>query len=247
MEPVDHRPRQGRLRRRLRPPTTAWPAARSPRSRARASTRRRSFVTGQDAELAGIQRILAGEQLMTVYQPIIDIAETSAELAVPIAQGKEPPAELATDEDRQRHEAGAVGPARHDRDHAGQHRRTRSSRTGFLKAADICTGRVRRRVQGGRRRVTPGGACRRRRTDRDQGRARPTGAARARRRARRGARRGGGRGAGAGGRQRCSRRSAALGAAPGAGRRPGRRAVGLRGRGAARTSRGRRASGRRWA
>jgi D-xylose transport system substrate-binding protein len=55
------------------------------------------FVTGQDAELAGIQRILTGEQLMTVYQPIIDIAETSAELAVPIAQGKEPPADLVKD------------------------------------------------------------------------------------------------------------------------------------------------------
>jgi D-xylose transport system substrate-binding protein len=55
------------------------------------------FVTGQDAELAGIQRILAGEQLMTVYQPIIDIAESAAELAVPIAQGKEPPADLAKD------------------------------------------------------------------------------------------------------------------------------------------------------
>jgi D-xylose transport system substrate-binding protein len=55
------------------------------------------FVTGQDAELAGIQRILAGEQLMTVYQPIIDIAETAAELAVPIAQGEEPPADLAND------------------------------------------------------------------------------------------------------------------------------------------------------
>jgi D-xylose transport system substrate-binding protein len=55
------------------------------------------FVTGQDAELAGVQRILAGEQLMTVYQPIIDIAETAAELAVPLAQGKEPPADLAAD------------------------------------------------------------------------------------------------------------------------------------------------------
>ncbi|MET0206528.1 MAG: sugar ABC transporter substrate-binding protein [Thermoleophilaceae bacterium] len=55
------------------------------------------YVTGQDAELAGIQRILIGEQLMTVYQPINDIAETSAELAVPIAQGKEPPADLATE------------------------------------------------------------------------------------------------------------------------------------------------------
>jgi D-xylose transport system substrate-binding protein len=55
------------------------------------------FVTGQDAELAGVQRILAGDQLMTVYQPIIQIAETAAELAVPIAQGEEPPANLAKD------------------------------------------------------------------------------------------------------------------------------------------------------
>jgi D-xylose transport system substrate-binding protein len=55
------------------------------------------YVTGQDAELAGIQRILAGEQLMTVYQPIIKIAETSAELAVPLAQGKQPPSNLTPD------------------------------------------------------------------------------------------------------------------------------------------------------
>ena len=47
-------------------------------------------MTGQDAELAGIQRILTGEQLMTVYQPLIQIAESAAELAVPIAQGKTP-------------------------------------------------------------------------------------------------------------------------------------------------------------
>ncbi len=49
-------------------------------------------VTGQDAELAGVQRILAGEQLMTVYQPIAEIAEAAAEIAVPLAQGKQPPA-----------------------------------------------------------------------------------------------------------------------------------------------------------
>ena len=48
-------------------------------------------VTGQDAELAAIQRILVGDQLMTVYQPIKRIAETAAELAVPIARGERPP------------------------------------------------------------------------------------------------------------------------------------------------------------
>ena len=31
-------------------------------------------VTGQDAELAGIQRILAGDQYMTVYKPIMPLA-----------------------------------------------------------------------------------------------------------------------------------------------------------------------------
>jgi D-xylose transport system substrate-binding protein len=50
------------------------------------------LVTGQDAEVTGVQRILTGEQLMTVYQPINKIAAASAELAVPLAQGKTPPA-----------------------------------------------------------------------------------------------------------------------------------------------------------
>jgi D-xylose transport system substrate-binding protein len=45
-------------------------------------------VTGQDAELAAIQRILLGEQLMTVYQPIRQIAETAAQLAVDMVNGK---------------------------------------------------------------------------------------------------------------------------------------------------------------
>jgi D-xylose transport system substrate-binding protein len=52
------------------------------------------FVTGQDAEVAGVQRILTGDQLMTVYQPIIQIAETAAEIAVPLAQGKKPDAKV---------------------------------------------------------------------------------------------------------------------------------------------------------
>ncbi|MFL5820988.1 MAG: sugar ABC transporter substrate-binding protein [Solirubrobacteraceae bacterium] len=48
-------------------------------------------VTGQDAEAAAIQRILVGQQLMTVYQPIKRIAQTAADLAVPIANGRRPP------------------------------------------------------------------------------------------------------------------------------------------------------------
>src|SRR5258708_13315758 len=44
-------------------------------------------ITGQDAELAAIQRILAGEQTMTVYKAIKAEAEAAAELAYDLAYG----------------------------------------------------------------------------------------------------------------------------------------------------------------
>jgi D-xylose transport system substrate-binding protein len=47
-------------------------------------------TTGQDAELAGIQRIVAGQQYMTVYKAIKPQAEIAAELAVDLVQGKRP-------------------------------------------------------------------------------------------------------------------------------------------------------------
>jgi D-xylose transport system substrate-binding protein len=49
-------------------------------------------VTGQDAELAAIQRILVGEQFMTVYKAIKPEAETAAELAVALMRGQPAPA-----------------------------------------------------------------------------------------------------------------------------------------------------------
>lgn len=45
-------------------------------------------VTGQDAELAGVQRIVAGEQYMSVYKPYAPEAAAAAEMAVDLAQGK---------------------------------------------------------------------------------------------------------------------------------------------------------------
>lgn len=51
-------------------------------------------TTGQDAELAAIQRILLGEQYMTVYKAIKLEAEAAAKLAVALAKGEDPPAEL---------------------------------------------------------------------------------------------------------------------------------------------------------
>jgi D-xylose transport system substrate-binding protein len=45
-------------------------------------------TTGQDAELAAIQRIVAGDQYMTVYKAIKPEAETAASMAVAAATGK---------------------------------------------------------------------------------------------------------------------------------------------------------------
>ncbi|KQY56551.1 MULTISPECIES: sugar ABC transporter substrate-binding protein [unclassified Nocardioides] len=46
-------------------------------------------VTGQDAEVTAIQRIVAGEQRMTIYKSIKEQAEKAAEVAVAIARGDE--------------------------------------------------------------------------------------------------------------------------------------------------------------
>ena len=46
-------------------------------------------TTGQDADLAGIQRIVAGEQYMTIYKAIKPQAEDAATAAVNLLQGKE--------------------------------------------------------------------------------------------------------------------------------------------------------------
>jgi D-xylose transport system substrate-binding protein len=55
-------------------------------------------VTGQDATVAGLQRILAGQQYMTVYKEIEPEARISAEIAVALAEGEEVPQEHITEE-----------------------------------------------------------------------------------------------------------------------------------------------------
>jgi hypothetical protein len=54
-------------------------------------------TTGQDAELAAVQRILTGEQYMTVYKAIKPEAEAAAELAVALVRGEDPPSGLVND------------------------------------------------------------------------------------------------------------------------------------------------------
>jgi D-xylose transport system substrate-binding protein len=55
-------------------------------------------TTGQDATVAGLQRILAGQQYMTVYKEIEPEATITAEIAVALAEGEEVPQEHITEE-----------------------------------------------------------------------------------------------------------------------------------------------------
>lgn len=47
------------------------------------------LISGQDADLAAVQRIAEGTQSMTVYKPIKNIALTSADVAVRLAKGED--------------------------------------------------------------------------------------------------------------------------------------------------------------
>ncbi|MFF4015315.1 substrate-binding domain-containing protein [Streptomyces sp. NPDC001843] len=46
-------------------------------------------ITGQDAELSAVQRVVSGEQYMSVYKPYPDLAQAAAEMAVAKLQGRD--------------------------------------------------------------------------------------------------------------------------------------------------------------
>jgi D-xylose transport system substrate-binding protein len=55
-------------------------------------------VTGQDATVAGLQRILAGQQYLTIYKEIEPEATIAAEIAIALAEGEEVPKDKVTEE-----------------------------------------------------------------------------------------------------------------------------------------------------
>jgi D-xylose transport system substrate-binding protein len=94
-------------------------------------------VTGQDAELAAIQRILAGEQYMTVYKPIQPLAEKAAEWAVMLVQGKKPTDASSTENNGSVDVPTlkiAVTPVTADKV------KDTVIKDGYWKASDVCTG-----------------------------------------------------------------------------------------------------------
>ena len=94
-------------------------------------------VTGQDAELAAIQRIIAGDQYMTVYKPIKPLADKAAEWAVALTKGQKP-SDTNTTEDNGSVKVPTlkipVTPVTQDKV------KSTVVADGYWKAADICTG-----------------------------------------------------------------------------------------------------------
>ena len=97
-------------------------------------------TTGQDAELAAIQRILAGEQYMTVYKAIKAEAEAAAELAAALAKGENPPAGLVNgkiDNGQKQVESVLLEPVAVTVDNI----QDTIVKDGFWKPSEICTGK----------------------------------------------------------------------------------------------------------
>jgi D-xylose transport system substrate-binding protein len=97
-------------------------------------------VTGGDAEVAALQRILAGDQYSTIYLTIKKQAEVSAELAVAAARGEKAPAGLINarvDNGKGKVPSVLLTPVAVTRDNIAD----TVIKDGFYKPSDICTGK----------------------------------------------------------------------------------------------------------
>ncbi|MFD1930141.1 MULTISPECIES: sugar ABC transporter substrate-binding protein [Nonomuraea] len=95
-------------------------------------------ITGQDAELAAVQRILTGEQYMTIYLDIRAEAEKSAELAVALTKGQRPAAPAKVNNGTADIPAFLLDPIPVTKDKI----KDTIVKDGFYKAEEICTGEV---------------------------------------------------------------------------------------------------------
>jgi D-xylose transport system substrate-binding protein len=102
-------------------------------------------TTGQDAELAAIQRILAGDQYMTVYKAIKPEAEQAAQLAYDLAQGKAPTVQVngQTDNGQGQIKSVLLQPIAVNKDNVND----TVVKDGFWKASQICTGQYKSACQ----------------------------------------------------------------------------------------------------
>jgi D-xylose transport system substrate-binding protein len=95
-------------------------------------------ITGQDAELAAVQRILTGEQYMTIYLDIRSEAEKAAELAVAVVHQQTPAAPAKVDNKTGQIPAFLLDPIAVTADKI----KDTIVKDGFYTAAAICTAPV---------------------------------------------------------------------------------------------------------
>jgi len=97
-------------------------------------------TTGGDSEAAAIQRILTGDQYSTIYLAIKQQAETSAQLAVAAAQGKDAPSGLLNakvDNGSKQVDSVLLSPIAVTKDNISD----TVIKDGFLTVDEICTGK----------------------------------------------------------------------------------------------------------
>jgi D-xylose transport system substrate-binding protein len=95
-------------------------------------------ITGQDAEVGAVQRIITGEQYMTIYLNIRQQAEKSAELAVALGRGQQPAAPTKVNNGTADIPSFLLDPTAVTKDKI----EATIIKDGFYKAGDICTGKV---------------------------------------------------------------------------------------------------------
>jgi D-xylose transport system substrate-binding protein len=94
-------------------------------------------VTGQDGDTAAIQRILAGEQYMTVWKDTFNLANTAADVALQFAQGGKPAGQTTVDNGSGTEiPATLLEPVTVTKDNV----KDTVVKSGFIKAADLCAG-----------------------------------------------------------------------------------------------------------
>jgi D-xylose transport system substrate-binding protein len=91
------------------------------------------FVSGQDADLAALQRIAEGSQSMTVYKPISQLAPRAAEAAVALAKKEKPPTSRAVNNGKIDVPSILLEPVVVDRDNLKE----TVIKDGFQKAEDV--------------------------------------------------------------------------------------------------------------
>jgi D-xylose transport system substrate-binding protein len=95
-------------------------------------------ITGQDAELGAVQRIITGEQYMTIYLNIRQQAEKSAELAVALGRGQKPAAPTKVNNGSADIPSFLLDPTAVTKDKI----ESTIIKDGFYKAGQICAGEI---------------------------------------------------------------------------------------------------------